>query len=55
MASSPESDANVVVHGMDGVVRVLDRRNGRLRWSFRVGSPIESSPVLANGVDYFGA
>ena len=49
------SDANVVVHGMDGVVRVLDRRNGRLRWSYRVGSPIESSPVIANGIDYFGA
>ena len=56
MASSPAvTDANVVVHGMDGVVRVLDRRNGRLRWSYRVGSPIESSPVIANGIDYFGA
>jgi outer membrane protein assembly factor BamB len=56
MASSPAvSAASVVVHGMDGVVRVLDRRNGRLRWSFRIGSPIESSPVIANGIDYFGA
>ncbi|MBA2296443.1 MAG: PQQ-like beta-propeller repeat protein [Actinobacteria bacterium] len=56
MASSPAvTDASVVVHGMDGVVRVLDRRNGRLRWSFRIGSPIESSPVLADGIDYFGA
>ena len=56
MASSPAVSAeSVVVHGMDGIVRVLDRRNGRLRWSFRTGSPIESSPVIANGVDYFGA
>jgi outer membrane protein assembly factor BamB len=56
MASSPAVvGRNVVVHGMDGVVRVLDRRNGRLRWQFRVGSPIESSPVVRNGVDYFGA
>lgn len=56
MASSPAvaGDA-VVVHGMDGVVRVLDRRNGRLRWELRIGSPIESSPVVRNGVDYFGA
>lgn len=56
MASSPAVSADdVVTHGMDGVVRVLDRRNGRLRWSYRVGSPIESSPVVANGLDYFGA
>ncbi|MCP9485424.1 MAG: PQQ-binding-like beta-propeller repeat protein [Gaiellaceae bacterium MAG52_C11] len=56
MASSPAvSAASVVVHGMDGIVRVLDRRNGRLRWSYRIASPIESSPVIANGIDYFGA
>jgi outer membrane protein assembly factor BamB len=56
MASSPAVvGEDVVVHGMDGVVRVLDRRNGKLRWSYRIGSPIESSPVVANGIDYFGA
>ncbi len=56
MASSPAVVGDsVVVHGMDGVVRVLDRRNGRLRWAKRVGSPIESSPVVHAGVDYFGA
>ncbi|MGH3071767.1 MAG: PQQ-binding-like beta-propeller repeat protein, partial [Gaiellaceae bacterium] len=56
MASSPAIvGADLVVHGMDGIVRVLDRRNGRLRWHFRVGSPIESSPVVAGGLDYFGA
>ena len=56
MASSPAIVGDdLVVHGMDGLVRVLDRRSGRLRWHFRVGSPIESSPIVAGGVDYFGA
>ncbi|MDQ3065663.1 MAG: PQQ-binding-like beta-propeller repeat protein [Actinomycetota bacterium] len=56
MASSPAIvGEDLVVHGMDGLVRVLDRRNGRLRWQFRIGSPIESSPIVHNGLDYFGA
>jgi outer membrane protein assembly factor BamB len=56
MASSPAVVGDsVVVHGMDGLVRVLDRRNGRLLWSWRVGSPVESSPLVRDGVDYFGA
>ncbi len=55
MASSPAVVGDrVVVHGMDGYVRLLDRRTGVLRWSFRVGSPIESSPVVRAGIDYFG-
>jgi outer membrane protein assembly factor BamB len=44
----------VVVHGMDGIVYVRSRANGRLLWHFSVGSAIESSPVVRNGVDYFG-
>ena len=56
MASSPAvAGDELVVHGMDGIVRVLDRRNGRLRWSYRIGSPIESSPVVDRGIDYFGS
>ena len=56
MASSPAVvGRNVVVHGMDGLVRVLDRRNGRVRFTYRIGSPIESSPVVVGGIDYFGA
>ncbi|HZO49926.1 MAG TPA: PQQ-binding-like beta-propeller repeat protein [Gaiellaceae bacterium] len=56
MASSPAvAGDEVVVHGMDGAVRVLDRSSGRLRWSVWIGSPIESSPVVVDGVDYFGA
>ena len=56
MASSPAIVGDdLVVHGMDGIVRVLDRSDGRLRWHFRVGSPIESSPIVSGGLDYFGA
>jgi outer membrane protein assembly factor BamB len=56
MASSPAVvGEQIVVHGMDGWVRVLDRSSGRLAWSRYVGSPIESSPVVRGGIDYFGA
>jgi outer membrane protein assembly factor BamB len=55
MASSPAVwDGTVVVHGMDGYVRLLDRQTGRLRWQFSVGSAIESSPIVRDGIDYFG-
>jgi outer membrane protein assembly factor BamB len=56
MASSPAVFGDrIVVHGMDGWLRVLDRSSGRLDWSLYIGSPIESSPVVRGGVDYFGA
>jgi outer membrane protein assembly factor BamB len=56
MAGSPAVvGEEVVVHGMDGVVRVLDRRTGRLRFAHRIGSPIESSPLVRDHIDYFGA
>jgi outer membrane protein assembly factor BamB len=56
MASSPAIVGDdLVVHGMDGLVRVLDRRTGRQRWHYRIGSPIESSPVVRRGLDFFGA
>ena len=56
MASSPAVWGDrLVVHGMDGVVRVLARSTGRVLTSFRVGSPVESSPVVRDGIDYFGA
>jgi outer membrane protein assembly factor BamB len=56
MASSPAVVGDeLVVHGMEGNVWVLDRASGRLRWHYHVGSPIESSPIVRNGVDYFGA
>jgi outer membrane protein assembly factor BamB len=56
MASSPAVVGDeLVVHGMDGVVRVLDRRNGKLKRQIVIGSPIESSPVVRDGIDYLGA
>ncbi|HKD34955.1 MAG TPA: PQQ-binding-like beta-propeller repeat protein [Gaiellaceae bacterium] len=55
LASSPAVDGQaVVIHGMDGHVYVRSRWNGRLLWRFDAGSAIESSPVVRNGVDYFG-
>ena len=56
MAASPAVVGDTVVaHGMDGHVWVLDRANGRLLWHYDVGSPVESSPIVRHGVDYFGA
>ncbi len=55
LAASPAVvGREVLVHGMDGHVWALDRRNGRLRWYRTIGSPIESSPVVRRGTDYFG-
>jgi outer membrane protein assembly factor BamB len=56
MASSPAVvGAELTVHGMDGAVWALDRSDGRLLWHTQIGSPIESSPIVRDGVDYFGA
>ena len=56
MASSPAIFGDeLVYHGIDGDVWVLDRASGRELWHFVVGSPIESSPIIRAGVDYFGA
>ncbi|HEY7420365.1 MAG TPA: PQQ-binding-like beta-propeller repeat protein, partial [Gaiellaceae bacterium] len=55
MASSPAVDGDeIVYHTMDGHVHVLDRETGHLRWSWNAGSAIESSPIVVNGIDYFG-
>jgi outer membrane protein assembly factor BamB len=56
MASSPAVwREQLVVHGMDGHVWVLRRSDGHLLWHYTVGSPVESSPVVIDGVDVFGA
>ena len=56
MASSPAVWGRYLVyHGMEGHVWLLDRATGRLRWHYWVGSPIESSPIVRHGIDYFGA
>jgi len=55
MASSPAVDGDeIVYHTMSGWVYVLDRTNGRVLWSWNAGSAIESSPIVVNGIDYFG-
>jgi len=56
MASSPAVVGQTLVyHSMDGHVYVLDRGTGRLVRQYSFGSPIESSPIVRRGVDYFGA
>ena len=56
MASSPAVWRDqLVVHGMDGHVWVLRRSDGHLLWHYTVGSPVESSPVVVDGLDVFGA
>ena len=56
MAASPAVWRDqLIVHGMDGHVWVLRRSDGRLLWHSTVGSPVESSPVVIDGVDVFGA
>jgi outer membrane protein assembly factor BamB len=56
MAASPAiAGDELIVHGMEGHVWVLRRYDGRLLWHYTVGSPIESSPIVIDGVDYFGA
>ena len=56
MASSPAVWRDeLIVHGMDGHVWVLRRSDGQLLWHYTLGSPIESSPVVVDGVDLFGA
>jgi outer membrane protein assembly factor BamB len=56
LASSPAIWGDeIVVHGMEGAVTVLDRYSGKVAWRRWIGSPIESSPVTSNGIDYFGA
>jgi outer membrane protein assembly factor BamB len=56
LASSPAvAGDQLVVHGMDGHVWVFDRHNGRLLWHRLIGAPIESSPLIWHGLDYFGS
>jgi outer membrane protein assembly factor BamB len=56
MAASPAIFGDeLIVHGIDGNVWVLNRTTGAELWHFVIGSPIESSPIVYRGVDYFGA
>ena len=57
MAASPAvAGGSLVVHTMGrGNVYVLRRSDGRILLRRYIGSPIESSPVIEHGIDYFGA
>jgi outer membrane protein assembly factor BamB len=57
MAASPAVVGDqIITHTMStGHVYVLNRYNGAILRSFTIGSPIESSPVVKDGIDYFGA
>jgi outer membrane protein assembly factor BamB len=56
MAASPAVWRDMlIVHGMDGHVWVLRRSDGRLLWHYSTGSPVESSPIVVDGADIFGA
>jgi outer membrane protein assembly factor BamB len=56
MASSPAVwNDRIVVHGMDGYIRILRRADGKVLHMFYVGAPVESSPLVYDDVDYFGA
>jgi len=56
MAASPAVWGDeIVVHTMStGHVFLLNRYNGAILHRFTIGSPIESSPVVKNGIDFFG-
>jgi outer membrane protein assembly factor BamB len=55
MASSPAVFGDqIVYHTMGGWVYVLNRSDGHLEWSWDAGAPIEPSPIVVNGIDYFG-
>jgi outer membrane protein assembly factor BamB len=45
----------LVVHEMDGSVSVRRRSDGALVERLGTGAPIESSPVVRDGIDYLGA
>lgn len=54
-AASPAiAGPDLVYHTMGGHVYVLRRSNGELRWSWNAGAAIEPSPLVENGIDYFG-
>jgi outer membrane protein assembly factor BamB len=56
MAASPAVWGDrIVVHGMDGRVSLLRVSDGRLLSRFNAGAAIESSPLVRDGIDYFGS
>jgi outer membrane protein assembly factor BamB len=46
--------ADLVAHVKAGRVAVIDRANGKVRWSWVTSGEVESSPVVEHGIDYLG-
>jgi eukaryotic-like serine/threonine-protein kinase len=45
----------VFAGNLDGLLYALDQKTGALRWSFKTGDGITSSPLLEGGTLYFGS
>jgi outer membrane protein assembly factor BamB len=43
------------VGSVDGYVYAVEISNGKLKWKFRSGGPITSSPIVANDIVYIGS
>jgi outer membrane protein assembly factor BamB len=48
-------EGKVYFGSVDGEVYSLDARTGNLRWRFKTGGPVTSSPTVVNGVIYIGS
>ena len=51
----PIDGPRLIVTSKDGTVTALDRKNGKVVWRTSTGSGVESSPVVVEGLAYFGA
>ena len=55
-ASTPAIDGpRLIVSSKDGAVRALARTTGRTLWEVRSDGKVESSPVVVDGLVYFGS
>lgn len=54
--STPAIDGpRLIVSAKDGTVTALDRRTGRSLWRVQTAGKVESSPVVVDGLVYFGS
>ena len=55
--SSPLVQEGLVLFGSDGMpyLYALDSKTGRIEWKFETESTVETTPVLSEGVVYFGS
>ncbi|MBI4778078.1 PQQ-binding-like beta-propeller repeat protein [Candidatus Desantisbacteria bacterium] len=54
--SSPAIDTDTLYFGgEDGCFYAMEALTGKAKWSYYIGSPIHSSPIVANGIIFVGA